>query len=238
MKSVKPNLFFGVPRVWEKLEAVLKSKFVADPDLTTEGAKESIGLQECTVFSYGAAALKYTSVEFFDNLKMPLFNIYGMSENTGPFVLMSHDKYSLKTTGYPIPSMDLLIDEPDQSGEGEVCMRGRNIMNGYLKNEEATRKAIDLNGFLHTGDRGRHHPDDFLEITGRIKELILTSGGENVAPVPIEDIFKMECLPCSNVMVVGEGERFVAALITFKVVMDPVTGLPTEALMAEAVTFF
>ena len=65
-----------------------------------------------------------------------------------------------------------------------------------------------------------------MRITGRIKELIITAGGENVAPVPIEDNFKAVCPPCSNIMVVGEGQRFMAALITFKVDVDPKSGAP------------
>ena len=165
-------------------------------------------------------------------------NIYGMSENTGPFVVHSHNKYHLAKAGWPCPSNELMIHEPNEQGEGEVCMRGRCVMNGYFKNEEKTRQAIDENGYLHTGDLGRHDADDHLVITGRIKELIITAGGENVAPVPIEDIFHKECLPCSNIMVVGEAQRFIGALISFKVNMDPVTGLPTDVLMGEASTFF
>ena len=70
-------------------------------------------------------------------------------------------------------------------------MRGRNIMMGYLKNEEATRIAIDSQGFVHSGDRGKLDADGYLHITGRIKEIIITAGGENVAPVRIEDNFKL-----------------------------------------------
>ena len=205
MKSVLPTAFFAVPRVWEKLESVLKATYVANPKLTAEQARAAIGLDQCTTYSYGAAALKQTTVDFFDGLNMPLFNLYGMSENTGPFVVQSHDKYHLAKSGWPMPSNQLMIYKPDEHGEGEICMRGRNIMNGYLKNAVATRGAIDEHGFLHTGDKGRHDSDDHLVITGRIKELIITAGGENIAPVPIEDIFKMECLPCSNIMVLGEG---------------------------------
>ena len=82
---------------------------------------------------------------------------------------------------------DLMIANPDEHGEGEICMRGRNIMSGYLKNEQATKDTIDALGYLHSGDKGKIDKDGFLSITGRIKELIITAGGENVAPVPIED---------------------------------------------------
>ena len=71
-----------------------------------------------------------------------------------------------------------------------------------------------------SGDRGRIDTDGFLQITGRIKELIITAGGENIAPVPIEDFFKVSFPPCSNVMVIGENQRFMAAFITLKVEVD------------------
>jgi long-chain-fatty-acid--CoA ligase ACSBG len=83
-------------------------------------------------------------------------------------------------------------------------MRGRNTMMGYLKNEKATIETIDSNGFVRSGDRGIIDKDGFLKITGRIKELIIGAGGENIAPVPIEDNFKAVCPPCSNILVVGE----------------------------------
>ena len=78
-------------------------------------------------------------------------------------------------------------------------------MLGYLKNEEATRKAITGEGWFKSGDLGVINKNGELRISGRIKELIITSGGENVAPVPIEDRFKLNCPPCSNMMLVGEG---------------------------------
>ena len=113
-------------------------------------------------------------------------------------------------------------------------MRGRNIMMGYLKNEEATKSTIDSQGFVHSGDRGKVDADGMLKITGRIKELIITAGGENIAPVPVEDNFKLECAACSNIMMIGEQQRFMSALITFKVDIDQKTGIPSRNLTAEA----
>ena len=75
-----------------------------------------------------------------------------------------------------------------------------------------------------------------LKITGRIKELIITAGGENIAPVPVEDNFKLECLACSNIMMIGEQQRFMAALVTFKVDVDPKSGVPSRNLTSEAKT--
>lgn len=78
----------------------------------------------------------------------------------------------------------------------------------------------------------------FVYITGRIKELIITAGGENVAPVIIEDHFKDICPPCSNIMVIGENQKFLSAFITFKVDVDPVKGIPSRNLTNEAKNFF
>ena len=77
-------------------------------------------------------------------------------------------------------------------------------MMGYLSNEKATVAALTHDGFLKTGDKGRLDSRGFLKITGRFKEIIITAGGENIAPVAIEDKFKLHCPPCSNIMVVGE----------------------------------
>jgi long-chain-fatty-acid--CoA ligase ACSBG len=80
--------------------------------------------------------------------------------------------------------------------------------------------------------------DGHLKITGRIKEIIIGAGGENIAPVPIEDNFKELCPPCSNIMIVGEQQRFMAALITLKVDVDPATGQPSKNLTPQCIQFF
>jgi len=110
-------------------------------------------------------------------------------------------------------------------------------MMGYLKNEAATRECIDEQGYFHSGDIGRLDPGSWLKITGRIKELIIGAGGENIAPVPIEDSFKKHCPACSNIMLVGEQQRFMAALITFKVDIDMKTGIPSNKLLPDVVAY-
>jgi long-chain-fatty-acid--CoA ligase ACSBG len=130
------------------------------------------------------------------------------------------------------------IADQDEKGVGEITIFGRHVMMGYLKNEKATRECITEDGYFKSGDQGRIDHGRFLKITGRIKELIITAGGENVAPVPIEDTFKAECPACSNIMLIGENQRFMAALITFKVDVDMKTGLPSNTLTAETRKFF
>jgi long-chain-fatty-acid--CoA ligase ACSBG len=166
--------------------------------------KQALGLDKATVFFFGAAPLKQSTIDYFASLDIPLYNVYGMSETTGATTIHSIDNFRLDSAGYALPGTDILIYNPDENGEGEICMRGRNTMMGYLKNEKATIETIDGQGFVHSGDRGRIEKDGHLKITGRIKELIITAGGENIAPVPIEDCFKANCPPCSNIMLVGE----------------------------------
>lgn len=131
----------------------------------------------------------------------------------------------------------LKIANPDEKGQGEIQIKGRHVMMGYLKNAKATQECIDENGYFKSGDQGRIDKGGFLKITGRIKELIVTAGGENVAPVPIEDNFKAQCPICSNIMLIGENRRFMSALITLKTEMDMKTGLPSQDLLPETKEF-
>lgn len=161
-----------------------------------------------------------------------------MSETTGATTIHTVDNFRLDTAGFALPGTDLMIYNQDENGEGEICMRGRNTMMGYLKNDAATTETIGALGYVHSGDRGRIEKDGHLKITGRIKELIITAGGENIAPVPIEDQFKSACPPCSNMMMLGEMQRFMACLITFKVEIDSESGFPSKNLTSETRTFF
>ena len=111
-------------------------------------------------------------------------------------------------------------------------------MKGYYKNKEATAEAFTEDGYVKSGDLGFINQRKFLTISGRKKELIITAGGENVAPVPIEDIFKALCPACSNIIVVGENRRFISALIAFKVEADPKTGLITKELTPATIKYF
>lgn len=166
LKSVKPTIFFGVPRVWEKFEEKLKEhefssilrwalrrgaeKISLDqnkkpPPFSFQFAniflykiKKELGLHRCGVYRYGAAPIKPSTLEFFASLGIPLLNTYGMSETTGGHTLHTPLSYKLETAGVPAPGTELKILNPDENGEGEICMRGRNMMMGYLKNDEET----------------------------------------------------------------------------------------------------
>ena len=200
--------------------------------------KQAIGLDACELFFFGAAPLKRSTIDYFASLDIVLFNVYGMSETAGATTTHAFTNFRLDAAGFSMPGCGLKIANPDENGEGEICMRGRNTMMGYLKNEKATIDTLDEQGYIKSGDKGKIDAQGFLKITGRIKELIITAGGENVAPVPIEDNFKLFCPPCANIMMVGEQQRFMGALITFKVDIDMKTGLPSHNLLEDTRSFF
>jgi len=117
-----------------------------------------------------------------------------MSECSGPTttnrITSLLDSFHLGTVGKPLPGTELKIlydKDRDKIGEGEICFRGRHIMMGYMYDEFKTIDAIDNSGWLHSGDVGKIDDNGMLSITGRIKELIIDDGGENIAPVPIEN---------------------------------------------------
>jgi long-chain-fatty-acid--CoA ligase ACSBG len=129
------------------------------------------------------------------------------------------------------------ILNPDAEGWGEICSRGRNIFMGYHHDEDATRKAFSEDGeyWYKSGDIGRIDEDGFMLLRGRIKELIVTAGGENIAPVPIEERIKRELQSVvSNVVLIGEAKKYLTVLLTVRVDVDADTLLPTDRLEPSA----
>ena len=121
---------------------------------------------------------------------------------------------------------------------GEICVKGRHIFMGYLKNDQATEASFDGEGFYHTGDRGYLDPQTGnLNLSGRLKELIITSGGENVAPLPIELAIKDSCPIISNCVVVGDGERYLSVLLTLRLHVSKTTRTFTSELSRDVLLF-
>ena len=166
--------------------------------------KSAIGLEECEMFFYGAAPMKQSTIDYFVSIDMPILNLYGMTETTSAVTHHRLRKVTMHACGFAFPGSSIIIKDKDENGEGEVCMKSRGSMMGYFKNPEASEATFDENGYVMSGDLGKLDKDGFLKITGRKKELIITAGGENIAPVPIEDTFKDSCYPCSNIMVIGD----------------------------------
>ena len=192
--------------------------------------KLQLGLDRCDIFGSGAAPISENVLSFFWSLDIPIIEGFGMSETSGiSTVCMFPTQVILGCVGAPIcPDMIKISDE------GEILLKGRHIMMGYLNREDKTRATFDQQGYLKTGDVGSLVRSakgvELLKITGRIKELIITAGGENVAPVPIEDKIKEECPLLSNVMLIGDRKKFLSVLVSLRVVIDPDTNVPSSDL--------
>lgn len=282
LQQVRPTVFFGVPRVWEKIYETMKelskqnnafkrnlilyAKSVGytanltkiqnstgfftqlpnrkniQPEHEHLGyqyyffkkmifnmIKQQLGLDQTRFRATAAAPISKEILDFYISIDLPLLEIYGMSESTGPHTINFPHRQKLYSVGTPFPGAYMMLDnctrnkqtstaEGDVSNyDGEILMWGRHICMGYLKDQTNTLSTIDVKGYLHTGDVGRVDQYGFLSITGRIKELLITAGGENVAPVPIEDEIKANTQDIvSNVMVIGDRQKYLTAFVTLK----------------------
>ena len=248
LTEVRPEIFFGVPRVWEKMHAGVMASVGADPerrqqleaalgvglkaadcrardeelpdDLRAhwEGAENGLlsvvrgllGLDQCIAAISGAAPIAVEVFDFFRALGVPISEIYGMSESSGP---MTWAPFLVRagTVGPAIPGCDVQLAD-----DGEVICRGGNVFRGYLDDPEKTAEALDADGWLHSGDIGIFDADGYLRIVDRKKELIITAGGKNISPANLEAALKAEEL-IGQAGVIGDGRPFVSALV----VLDP-----------------
>ena len=141
----------------------------------------------------GGAKLDEEIIKTFDSLGITILNGYGITE-CAPLISANRNKYRKPgSVGTPILACRVKIDKPDENGEGEICVKGPNVMLGYYNNPEATAEVFDKDGFFHTGDYGRLDEEGWIYITGRKKNLIILSNGKNVYPEEIEaDLQKVE----------------------------------------------
>jgi long-chain acyl-CoA synthetase len=174
------------------------------------GVRSLIGLDAVEFALTGAAPIPAELIEWYRAIGVPLSEIYGMSESSGP---MTWEPYKVKagTVGVAFPGVDVFLAE-----DGEVCCRGGNVFLGYLDDPEKTAEALDPDGTLHSGDIGEIDDDGFVRIIDRKKELIITAGGKNISPANLETALKT--LPLvGQVCAIGDGRPFVSALV----VLDP-----------------
>ena len=141
----------------------------------------------------GGAKLDEEIIKTFDSLGITILNGYGITE-CAPLISANRNKYRKPgSVGTPILACRVKIDNPDENGEGEICVKGPNVMLGYYNNPEATAEVFDKDGFFHTGDYGKLDEEGWIYITGRKKNLIILSNGKNVYPEEIEaDLQKVE----------------------------------------------
>ncbi len=167
-----------------------------------------LGLDQAEIASSAAAPLPPDVAAFFSGLGMKILDIYGMTETTGAFTMNTQDAFKIGTVGQPHPGMEVRIAD-----DGEICVRGPLSTPGYLNRPDLTADLIDADGWLHTGDIGSLDADGFLSVVDRKKELIITAGGENVAPAGIENLLVAHPL-IGQALAYGDRRKYVVALLT------------------------
>jgi long-chain acyl-CoA synthetase len=156
----------------------------------------------------GGAPLGDRLGHFFRGIGVVVYEGYGLTETTAAAAVNHDEALRIGTVGRPLPGVAAAIAD-----DGEVLIKGGVVMRGYWRNEQATREAIDDEGWFRTGDIGEIDGDGFLRITGRKKEILVTAGGKNVAPAVLEDRLRAHAL-VSQCIVVGDQRPFIGALIT------------------------
>lgn len=246
LKEVKPTVFFGVPRVWEKMQAAIEAKLAvatgfkahmarwalrvgqawherdlagqpAGPMLTLQKklAKKliyskvhaALGFQHARILSSGAAPIAPDSLKFFTGLDLVVRELYGQSEVSGPSTMSLQGSTRLGSVGKAIPGMEMRVAK-----DGELLVRGPNIFKGYMGQPEATAETMQ-GDWLLTGDLGHIDEDGYVYITGRKKDLIITSGGKNISPGNIEAAL-MDTHLIEHAVVCGDGHNYLTALVT------------------------
>jgi long-chain acyl-CoA synthetase len=165
--------------------------------------REAFGGEVKTIIT-GGAPINQEIISFFEGVGISILNGYGITE-CAPIIAVNKSRNVVKgSVGNVLDIDDVKIAEPNENGEGEICVKGPNVMLGYYKNEEATREAIDEDGYFRTGDYGKLTKDGILYITGRKKNLIILSNGKNVYPEEIEN--ELISVPGVQDIVVYEGK--------------------------------
>jgi len=159
-------------------------------------------------FVSGSAALSHDVAEWFDAAGLTILEGYGMTETSAASFVNLPKDMRIGTVGPPLPGTEVII-----AADGEILVRGPGVMRGYHNLPAGTQETLTIDGWLHTGDIGEL-VDGFLKITDRKKDLIKTSGGKYVAPQKIEGIFKAVCPYASQIIVHGDGRKFISAMIT------------------------
>ncbi len=247
LREVKPTIFLGVPRIWEKMAAGIAIRMRdADPVkrlnfriwlavgrrlaavwLANRGRypfpwnlvyllgwlslygplQEKLGLSRCHTPVSGAAPIAPDVLRFFHAIGIHIREAWGMTENAATGIITPADDVRIGTVGVPTMGAEVRI-----AGDGEILFRSPCVFAGYFKDPEATRRAIDEDGWLHTGDVGVMDEPGHVHITDRKKDLIITSGGKNVAPSEIENRLKASPY-IREACVIGDRRPYLVALI-------------------------
>ncbi|MCC7440850.1 MAG: long-chain fatty acid--CoA ligase [Bdellovibrionales bacterium] len=170
--------------------------------------RKALGLNDVVAAASGAAPLGAHVARWFRILGIEIYEDYGMTETTAVICMTLPGKDCAGTVGRPAPGVEFKIAD-----DGELLTRGRHVFKGYYKNDTATKETIDSEGWLHSGDLGEFDDRGYVRIRGRKREIMKTSGGKMVSPVPIEEEIKASPV-ISQVCMVGDGQKYFTALVT------------------------
>ncbi|RMD60205.1 MAG: long-chain fatty acid--CoA ligase, partial [Nitrospirae bacterium] len=208
MPYVKPTIFMSVPAYWEKLYR----RALSSSNNKREQLKKLIELTggKLKFCLSGGAGLKREVKEFFYEAGLLIIEGYGLTECSPTLTMNRGDDFDFDTVGKPFPRVKIKI-APD----GEILAKGPNVFIGYYKDPGATKEAFDEDGWFKTGDLGEWTERGFLKIKGRKKDIIVTSGGKNIAPQPIESMFDDDPY-IEHIVLYGNERKYLTALITLK----------------------
>jgi long-chain acyl-CoA synthetase len=184
-------------------------------DAAFAGVRGLVGLDAVEYAISGAAPIPAELISWYRAIGVPLSEIYGMSESTGPMT-WEPTRVKAGTVGIAFPGTECFLAE-----DGEVCIRGGNVFLGYLDDVEKTAEALDADGTLHSGDIGVFDEEGYLRIIDRKKELIITAGGKNISPANLEAELKMIPL-VGQACAIGDQRPFVSALVVLDGEVAPV----------------
>jgi long-chain acyl-CoA synthetase len=180
--------------------------------LVLRAVRRRLGLDRVTFAATGAAAIDPDALEFVLGLGLPVCELWGMSETSCAATVNPPDAVRIGTVGTALPGVELRIAD-----DGELLVRGPLVMRGYRNEPERTAEAVDVDGWLHTGDVATIDDDGYLRIVDRKKELMINAAGKNMSPANIEGIVKVSCPLAGSVVAIGDDRPYVTALIT----LDP-----------------
>jgi long-chain acyl-CoA synthetase len=186
----------------------LTARFAAAEDAVLKPVRSLLGLGQAEIVFSAAAPLPPEVGAFFAGLGLRILDVYGMTETTGAFTANTPDQFRLGTVGRPLPGVELTLAD-----DGEILTRGPLNTPGYLNLADQTAALIDDGGWLHTGDIGTVDEDGFLSVVDRKKELIITAGGENIAPAAVENVMVEHPL-IGQALAFGDRRPYVVALLT------------------------
>jgi len=182
--------------------------------------RAKLGMDALEYVAVAAAPTPYVVLEFFHAIGVPIAELWGMSECLLSTSNPPNGKIKLGTVGYHLPNVEIRLAD-----DGEILVRGPNVMIGYRKDPQRTAEAIDADGWLYTGDIAQADGDGYLEIVDRKKELIINAAGKNMSPAHIEMAIKGQSNLIAQVVAIGEGKQYVTGLI----VLDPDVVVPYAA---------